>query len=137
MSIEWQEELATGITAIDEQHREIFARFSAFSSACNNGDAKEELTRLAQFLEDYTIGHFRNEEKAMLDADYPELSAQQKAHGFFTDGIAKLKAKLCEHEPDITEILEMKRFLIRWLIQHIKHLDMALAAFLKGQGASH
>jgi hemerythrin len=35
------------------------------------------------------------------------------------------------------EILEMKRLLIRWLIQHIMHLDMAYADFLKGTGANH
>jgi hemerythrin len=29
----------------------------------------------------------------------------------------------------------MKRLLIRWLIQHIKHLDMAYVDFLKGSYA--
>ncbi|HTP66936.1 MAG TPA: bacteriohemerythrin [Geobacteraceae bacterium] len=133
MSIQWQEELATGIDAIDKQHKGIFARFAAFSEACSDGDAKEEMVNLLLFLEDYTLNHFRDEEKALQEAKYPELSAQQKAHAIFAGNISELRAKVGEQEPNMPEILEMKRLLIRWLIQHIKHEDMAYTDFLKSR----
>jgi hemerythrin len=50
--------------------------------------------------------------------------------------IAKLKRKFCENGPEKPEILEIKRLLIRWLVQHIKHMDMAFAYFLKSSAAS-
>jgi len=131
MAIEWQEELATGIEHIDAQHKGIFARFAAFSTACDTGCAKEELINLMEFLEDYTRNHFRDEEKSMQEAEYPDLYNQQKYHKMYLDEVTELKRKVGEKEPDMSEIMETKRLLTRWLIQHIKHLDKAFADFLK------
>ncbi len=136
MAIEWQEELATGIEHIDAQHKGIFARFAAFSTACDAGCAKDEIINLMDFLKDYTRDHFCDEEKAMLESEYPDLSIQQENHKMFLDEVAELKRKVGEKEPDMAEILAMKRLLIRWLIQHIKHMDKAFADFLKGAAAS-
>jgi hemerythrin len=132
MAIEWQEDLATGIEVIDEQHKGIFARFAEFKAACDEGSAKEDIVKLLLFLEDYTRDHFRDEEEALQDAGYPELSAQKDAHKMFLNEISDLKRKIGEDGPAMQEILEMKRLLIRWLIQHIKHLDMAYVDLLKG-----
>jgi hemerythrin len=49
----------------------------------------------------------------------------------YLDEVTELKRKVGEKEPDMSEIMETKRLLIRWLIQHIKHLDKAFADFLK------
>lgn len=136
MAMDWQEELATGIEIIDTQHKGIFAMFAVFTTACNDGCANVELVNLMGFLEDYTRDHFRDEEKAMLEAEYPDLSIQQENHRSFLTEIAKLKRKVCENRPDMPEVMEIKRLLIRWLVQHIKHLDMAFAGFLKGGDAS-
>jgi hemerythrin len=131
MAIEWQEELATGIGRIDAQHKEIFARFAAFSAACTTGCVKEELTNLIDFLEHYTRDHFSDEETSMREAEYPGLSIQQENHAEFLGDISELKRKIVDKDPDMAEILELKRLLIRWLIHHIKHLDMSFADFLK------
>ena len=132
MAIEWRDELATGIAHIDAQHKGIFSMFAAFSTACNDGCANVELVNLVGFLEDYARDHFRYEEKSMQEAEYPDLSMQQQNHKKFLDEVAVLKRKVCEYRPDMPEVREMKRMLIRWLVQHINHLDMAFADFLKG-----
>jgi len=132
MSLEWQEDLATGIETIDAQHKGIFARFEALNTACDGGCAKEELINLMGFLEDYAREHFRDEEKALLEAAYPDLSVQQENHQIFLREIAALKRKIDESEPGMAEIMETKRLLIRWLIQHIRQMDMAFVDFLKG-----
>jgi len=49
----------------------------------------------------------------------------------FLDEVAELKRKVSEKKPDMAEILEMKRLLIRWLIQHIKHMDKAFGDYIK------
>ena len=45
MSIEWSNSLATGVTEIDDQHREIFNRVNRLSEACSEGKGKEEERR--------------------------------------------------------------------------------------------
>jgi hemerythrin len=131
MAIEWQDDLATGIDLIDEQHKGIFDRFAEFKKACDEGCAMEDIVKLLLFIEDYTRHHFREEEEALQEAGYPELSAQQEAHKKFLNDITNLKRKIGEDGPAMPEILGMKRLLIRWLIQHIKHLDMAYVDLLK------
>jgi hemerythrin len=131
MSIEWQEELATGLEHVDAQHKGIFERFAAFSAACTTGSAKEELVNLTGFLEQYTRNHFKDEEASMREAEYPGLSIQKENHKMFLDDLAELRCRIDENDPDMAEVLGMKRLLIRWLIQHIKHLDMAFADYLK------
>jgi hemerythrin len=113
MAIEWQDELATGIEHIDAQHKGIFARFAAFSTACDAGCAKDKIINLMDFLKDYTRDHFCDEEKALLESEYPDLSIQQENHKMFLDEVAELKLKVGEKEPDMPEILAMKRLLIR------------------------
>ena len=133
MSIEWQEVLATGIENIDAQHMGIFERFAEFKAACDTGCAKEELVKLVIYLEDYARDHFRDEEKTLLEAEYPDLPAQQNSHEMFLSDLREFKRKVGESGLGMPEILEMKRFLIRWQIQHIKHLDMAYVDFLNNR----
>jgi hemerythrin-like metal-binding protein len=91
MAIEWQDDLATGIDLIDEQHKGIFDRFAEFKKAYDEGCVKEDIVKLLLFLEDYTRDHFREEEEALQEAGYAELSAQQEAHKMFLNDIADLK----------------------------------------------
>jgi hemerythrin len=133
MGIEWQEDLATGIEGIDNQHREIFARFALFSTACSDGQASEEMLRLLDFLADYTAVHFREEQQAMADAEYPQLAEQEKAHGGFLAEFARLRELVEGNDPSLEAILNGKRTMVRWLINHISHMDKAFADFLTAE----
>src|SRR6185369_9913316 len=57
MSMEWNNNLATGIADIDNQHREIFSRVAKLTDACSDGRGKEEVLRLLLFLQDYIKEH--------------------------------------------------------------------------------
>jgi hemerythrin len=130
MGIEWQDDMATGIEGIDNQHREIFARFALFSDACSDGSGADELLRLLDFLAEYTAQHFLEEQEAMADADYPLLGAQEKAHQTFKDDFCRLRELVGKEGPGLETTLNEKRTMIRWLINHICHMDKAFADFL-------
>jgi hemerythrin len=130
MCIEWEDDLATGIDKIDNQHRVIFTRFAQFSSACVEGVAGDELVRLFKFLEGYTAVHFREEVEAMAGAKYPQIAAQETAHAAFLEEFARLRGLVEENGPVIENILNAKRAMIQWLINHIRHMDKAFADYL-------
>lgn len=132
MSLEWQEVLVTGIESIDNQHREIFERFATFSAACSEGTASEELLNLLAFLATYTVNHFLEEEESMAAVDYPELLAQKEAHDTFIADLGRLKQFVDEGGPCLELVLTEKRTMIRWLINHISHLDRAYADYMSG-----
>ncbi len=130
MSIDWQEDLSTGIESIDSQHKEIFARFAVFSDACADETAGVELLRLLDFLSEYTLKHFQDEEKAMADAEYPRLGEQEKAHTDFVSELGRFKTLVEINGPSMELVLNEKRAMIQWLIHHIRNMDRAFAEFL-------
>jgi hemerythrin len=129
MSLDWHEDLATGIEGIDTQHREIFARFALFSGACSDGKGGDELLNLIAFLTDYTAKHFHDEEQAMASAAYPELPAQQKAHADFLADFSRLKRLVEQQGASQEQVLAEKRTMVRWLVNHINHMDKAFAGY--------
>jgi len=130
MSLDWQEDMATGIEVVDNQHKEIFARFTLFSQACSDGRGGDELLTLVKFLSEYTAEHFREEEETMDSAGYPQLAAQKKAHAAFLDDFNRLRGLVDEKSPSLEIILNEKRVMIQWLINHICRMDRAFADFL-------
>jgi hemerythrin len=85
---------------------------------------------LLEFLEGYTAEHFRNEVAAMAGAEYPRLAEQEKAHAAFLGDFVRLRGVVTANGPSIENILEVKRVMIVWLINHIRHMDKAFAGYL-------
>ena len=72
MSMQWTADLATGVTEIDNQHKEIFSRLGQLYAACSEGRGKEEVLRLILFLEEYVKEHFSAEERLQMRHGYPD-----------------------------------------------------------------
>ena len=50
MSIVWTDDLATGVDAIDIQHKELFKRIDNLLDSCRLGKGRDELKNVIQFL---------------------------------------------------------------------------------------
>lgn len=131
MTIGWSSELATGVDAIDNQHREIFNRVDRLTAACGDGKGKEEVLRLLQFLEDYVKEHFAAEEKLQLRHAYPEYPEHKAQHARFMTDLAKLDAEFKAEGATISLVIMTNKTLTSWLVQHITRTDMEFAKFLR------
>jgi len=85
---------------------------------------------LIDFLAGYTAEHFRDEEAAMAGAGFPQLVEQEQAHAAFLDDFVRLRRLVEENGPSQEIILNNKRIMVRWLINHIRHMDRGFADFL-------
>lgn len=63
MNLNWDNNLATGIVNIDNQHKELFDRINKLLIAMKEGKGKDEVIGTLNFLEDYVIKHFTEEEE--------------------------------------------------------------------------
>ena len=136
MAITWQTSLFTGIEVVDEQHKQIFAKFDAFFSACDNGAISQDLETLLNYLKDYTTIHFRDEEDYMAGVVYPEFDRHKELHRQFIVDLSLLDKDVeTGGKVSLSHILATKRLLIRWFIQHIRQEDRDFAAFLEGKSA--
>jgi len=135
MTLQWSEDLAIGHQEIDRQHRELIEHFNAFLDACNERRGKEQLNQLFEFLDQYVIEHFRQEELLMMQNNYPEILPHQREHREFTTRLAELRRELAKSGPTITVLIHTNKALLYWLTTHIKQIDIQLSRFLKPSGS--
>lgn len=133
MAINWTDDLATGVNQIDNQHKELFSRINALLDACHRGKGKEELDGILQFLEEYVAAHFSEEEKYMVQYGFPAYSGHRSQHLEFIENLAHIKDKLKSAGPGLVTVVATNHLLVEWLRTHIRRLDKALGAFLRGK----
>jgi hemerythrin len=133
MAIQWTEDLSTGASDIDTQHKELFSRINRLLEACNQGQGRTEVGKTLSFLEEYVLIHFSTEEKIMLDHRYPEYAGHKAQHGHFMSTLDTLKQQFAKEGPSISIVLLTNRTVVDWLRSHIRKLDRDLGAFLKNR----
>ena len=131
MATEWNEKLATGNSAIDNQHKELFLRFDSLMNACKLRKGKEEVHNLLLFLGDYVKTHFAMEEELQEKHNYPQLQAHKEQHESFVRDLQKLEQQLKLEGVTLTLVIQTNQILVNWLINHINIMDTELASYLR------
>ncbi|RDI97201.1 bacteriohemerythrin [Dyella solisilvae] len=126
-TLEWREDLNTGIEVIDNQHRRIVAIANALQEARENHD-RQAVGEVLEELVDYTLSHFTFEEALMEDAGYEFDRAHKRLHEIFVAHIRQYQTRFQAGE-DVAD--ELKRMLSRWLFQHIRNDDQAYVDLVK------
>lgn len=134
MGIAWGEHLATGIGEIDVQHRELFRRLNGFLDACDAGKGKLELVGMLQFLDDYVVVHFRDEERLQELHGYHERARHREYHRGFVLRFMELKRRFLLEGPTPSLVQEINRAVVGWLLDHIAEKDRLFGAFVRGKG---
>lgn len=132
MAVQWNDNLASGSSEIDTQHKELFQRINNLLALFEKGSAgREDVSRIVQYLTDYVALHFGNEEKYMATYSYSSMTAHKAQHEQFVKNFMKLKDRMLLEgiTPGLAE--ETKELCVDWLINHIKYSDRALGLFLK------
>jgi len=131
MAILWTPDLATGAAEIDDQHKELFVRIDSLLESWKQGRGRGEVDKVIQFLNDYVVFHFGNEERYMDKFGYSSTSAHKAQHEQFVKTFGRLKERfmLQGTSPELLE--EANQLLVDWLKNHIRYSDKALALFLK------
>lgn len=125
------DDLYTGSSLIDDDHRMLVERVNAFFESLQSGQDDRRTVQAMNALIACTGEHFAHEETEMQRIGYVALLAHKAEH-----------AKLLRQLVDLKEMLEaggrmnapaVADFLSRWLRDHILASDMKLAANLKQQ----
>ena len=131
MIITWSEDLEIGDECIDMQHKELVEMFNALVAACSAGRGQDELERALDFLCEYTVKHFHDEEALQIKIDYPELMSHKQHHENFKVTVTNLIAMFKEGGPSLSILARLNIDVGEWLIKHIKHEDKKLEPYVK------
>jgi len=124
----WNENFATGIPEIDQQHRTLIGLINQLVSHLAYRSDAPTLKAIFDQLTAYAARHFQFEEaiwRQYLPEDPWETSPIQ-AHAGFVDEVNRLMAQADITNYD-TVIEEIVAFLTRWLTFHILESDRRLA----------
>ncbi len=135
--MEWTEKLATGISTIDSQHKELFKRINNLVVAIKQRRCRSEIDGMIKFLDDYARVHFFEEEKYMRKTCYPGIEEQLESHKQYLAALAELKnqsalPRIQGSSYDLSATIN--QVVVDWIVAHIIRLDMKFGEYLKQQG---
>jgi hemerythrin-like metal-binding protein len=122
-SIQWNPKYATGIPAIDNQHKSLVEAIHALQLAIEEGRAQAETMELMQFLLRYVDEHFSLEEAYMEHLAFPDLPAHRDLHDRLRTRVKALHDRLARGDAGVT--MELPLLLFEWLRDHILHDDFS------------
>jgi len=128
----WSEQYATGIRAIDNDHKGLFEDIRFLGEALASGAEARQIDRAISSLENYCGEHFGREETFMIGAHYPGAAAHIREHRRMTRQIARLRA-LYAADPKQIDAHKVFHFLSNWLSDHILGIDMRYVPYLRGE----
>lgn len=130
MDLNWDNSLSTGITSIDNQHKELFKFLDKFLTAMKEGKGKDEINNTLNFLEEYVIKHFNDEEEIQQKSNYPKYNLQHQQHEEFKEEIKKIRATFNKTGESVLIGLNIQAKITNWVKNHIMTLDKDLGGFL-------
>ncbi|MBI5494602.1 MAG: hemerythrin family protein [Deltaproteobacteria bacterium] len=128
---DWPPGLLTGVEEVDEQHREIFRRANALFEACVKGKGAEEAKTLLVFMQGLVVEHFAAEERLQEVIRYPNRSAHRESHQFLLRSLSELSGLLAEEGAGEELVIQLNRWLVGLLVNHIAGEDHVFAAFVR------
>ena len=131
----WSAKLETGLPKIDEQHKELFRQVGVLMDRTK---AKaDRIPETVNFLGDYVLMHFNDEQGLHASVQYPKAAAHKKQHIAFIAKFSELKKKLGDSGDNLQfEVMtEINSTAIGWLKDHIMVHDKEFADYYKQRQA--
>ncbi|MCI6918950.1 MAG: bacteriohemerythrin [Lachnospiraceae bacterium] len=126
----------TGITLVDDEHRRLFEIIRETNDLIHEEflhDKYDEIVRLINELRAYTEFHFSDEEALMERIQYPGLDAQKRAHSAFIERLVEIDLNDLDEMDDHQQeyLLDLIRFLLDWLTNHILACDCKIGEYMR------
>ncbi|MDR1174628.1 MAG: bacteriohemerythrin [Treponema sp.] len=132
----WDKSLEVGNKIIDEQHRQLIDALNNFLNIRREKKPNSELRKSLDFLNDYTIKHFYEEEQLQKKYQYPDYENHKKLHEGLKKVVRELQIRLIMKGPSDDLFNDVQTMVGDWLVAHIKTQDTRIGAYLKSKGIS-
>jgi len=128
--LQWSEQFETGHSLLDTQHRMLISYINQLEDLARISNPSrvngELFLRFVEFLENYILTHFREEEGCMNHFNCPVRAENALAHQEFLEFFRKFKVRL-EVEGCRPEVMkELHDSCSSWIQLHIMRIDVQL-----------
>ena len=132
--IAWNDSYKLGENKVDSQHRKLFELLSTLVGACAEGTEVEKVKETLDFLVNYTVQHFIDEEALQLLCGYPDYERHRKLHEDFKVTVGELVRQFNESGSSLELSNNLNRIVVRWLINHIQGEDKKIGKHIVETG---
>jgi len=126
----WSEKYETGNKVVDSEHRQIFDLVQKVLDATFE-NRRDKMDTVMDFLVNYTVSHFENEERLMEESNYPDIAVHKKQHADFLAEVGKLKEQIAIEENHVKNNLIINKTVVGWLTNHVLGSDMLIAKYYR------
>lgn len=130
--MKWSEQYATGIAALDEQHKMLFRMAGDFRETLNEGRAERVYGLMLESLADYARAHFGIEEQCMLRYQCPFAERNSAAHAEFVDAMTYFQRRYDATGFSAADASHLVEYVENWLAHHIGGIDVRLRPYVTG-----
>ena len=132
--IEWNDSYKLGEESVDAQHRRLFELLNDLVDSCYPENEVEQVRETLDFLVNYTVQHFTDEEVLQIACGYPDYKRHVKLHEEFKKTVGELVREF--NETGSTEELRsnLNRTVVRWLVNHIYGEDKKIGVHITESG---
>jgi hemerythrin len=133
MAFTWLNSMSVGNATIDEQHKQLIKIMNEFMDACKNNRAISELEDSLNFLVNYTVKHFSEEEAIQRKSLYPGYEEHKKIHEAFKLKVADIVSKFKKEGPTPAMVSTFNFEVGNWVMDHIAKEDRKVGEFFRAK----
>lgn len=129
----WKDSYCVNIEVIDIQHKELFNILDKCYDLLlksKDKDNYDEVISILLNLKEYTIYHFKTEEKFMKENNYSKFLSHKFAHDSFIEKINTFDPYSVDKDTT-TSLKNILEFVSQWIKDHILDVDMKIPQYLK------
>lgn len=134
----WRDKYLVGVELIDEQHKELFGRLSEFIRNVqlegNWDDKLDKVKETMEFMQEYVVYHFNDEEAYLEEIQYPDIIMHKKIHEDFKKVIADYVELFNQGGFTEEKVQELCAKLMTWLIMHVGKMDQKIGEYVRDKG---
>mgnify|MGYP000122603674 CR=1 FL=1 len=132
MRIEWTDKFKAGVEKFDSQHKGLIALINELQRIISVGGDNKELEKVVTEIYEHKKNHFADEERLMLDHNYPEFEQHARDHAEMLDKLLKCKQDLVTGDKMVT--VELAGLMSDWLTNHVAEKDSRYGRFFNDRG---
>jgi len=127
----WSDIYKTGHENVDDQHKRIFKLLSDLVAACEDGSGDERLKETIEFLVNYTVEHFYDEESVQVQWNFPEYRQHKQLHEDFKATVVGIVGKYNESGSSEELNSDVNKIIVKWIVNHIQKEDKKIGEHIR------
>ena len=128
---QWSSAIELGIDSIDNQHKQLIERVNALGNQVDKTDKNKVGIDTINFLKQYIIEHFQEEEALQERINYPSYNDHKLMHQEFISRIDEVLKDYSDSEISLEIYYDLSRLLNEWIVEHIGFADIDIAKYMK------